>query len=596
MKGVLGCLLLLSSAGLAGSASALSPGDRVDNFRLLDQKGESHELYYLSDAKAVVLMVQGNGCPIVRQALPALKEVRDRYRAQGVQFLLINANLQDDQDAIAKEAAEFEIDFPILVDDTQLIGESLGLSRTAEVFVVDPRKWKLVYRGPLDDRLAYGSQKPAATKRYLADALDAVLAEKAVAVSEADAAGCLIDLPERDRRDTHARISYSERIAPLLAERCVACHRPGGIGPWAMTSYEMVRGFAPMIREVVRTRRMPPWHADPHYGSFVGDRSLTVDETRTLVHWVEAGAPRGTGPDPLSSQSKTWSEWSLGKPDLIVEVPVFQVPATGVVNYQYPRAVNPLGRDVWIRAVEIIPGDRAVVHHVLAGIDDPVNGSQRAIRGQIGELGGYAPGKNAMRYPQDTGILLRKEASFRYQMHYTPNGKVTTDVTRVGYYFTEQPPKHPLRMTMLMDTGLSIPAHAKAHTESLDYVFDRDVVLYSLMPHAHLRGRAAKFTAHYPDGRVEVLLSVPKYDFSWQTTYALTAPKVLPASTRVVFDMTWDNSAQNPANPDPDRVVEWGEQTWEEMNVGWIRYRYTDEMTAESDSGEARTAAHSADR
>ena len=525
MQAVLRCLLLLSGLGLAGSASALSPGDRVDNFRLLDQKGESHELYYLSDAKAVVLMVHGNGCPIVRQALPALKEVRDRYRAQGVEFLLIDSNLQDDRDAIAREAAEFDIDFPILVDETQLIGESLGLSRTAEVLVVDPKKWKLVYRGPLDDRLAYGTQKPAPTKRYLTDALDAVLAAKPVAVPEADAVGCLIDLPERDRRDAHARISYSERIAPLLAERCVTCHRPGGVGPWAMTSYEMVRGFAPMIREVVRTKRMPPWHADPHYGSFVGDRSLSIDETRTLVHWVEAGAPRGTGPDPLSSQSKTWSEWSLGKPDLIVEVPAFQVPATGVVSYQYPRAANPLGRDVWIRAIEIIPGDRAVVHHVLAGIDDPANGSQRAIRGQIGELGGYAPGKNAMRYPQDTGILLRKEANFRYQMHYTPNGKATTDVTRVGYYFTEQAPKHPLRMTMLMDTGLSIPANTKAHTESLDYVFDRDVVLYSLMPHAHLRGRAAKFTAHYPDGRVEVLLSVPKYDFSWQTTYALTSPK-----------------------------------------------------------------------
>ncbi len=596
MKAVLRCLLLLSGLGLAGSASALSPGDRVDNFRLLDQNGASHELYYLSDAKAVVLMVHGNGCPIVRQALPALKEARDQYRAQGVEFLLINSSLQDGRDALAREAAEFDIDFPILVDETQLIGESLHLSRTAEVLVVDPRKWKLVYRGPLDDRLAYGAQKPAATKRYLTDALDAVLAAKPVAVPEAEAAGCLIDLPERDRRDTHARISYSERIAPLLAERCVTCHRPGGVGPWAMTSYEMVRGFAPMIREVVRTKRMPPWHADPHYGSFVGDRSLTVDEARTLVHWVEAGAPRGAGPDPLRMlQDKAWAEWSLGKPDLIVEVPAFQVPATGVVDYQYPRAANPLGHDVWIRAIEIIPGDRAVVHHVLAGIDDPANGSQRAIRGQIGELGGYAPGKNAMRYPEDTGILLRKEAGFRDQMHYTPNGKAATDVTRVGYYFTEQAPKHPLRMTMLMDTGLSIPANAKAHTEALDHVFDRDVVLYSLMPHAHLRGRAAKFTAHYPDGRAEVLLSVPKYDFSWQTTYALTAPKVLPAGTRLVFEMTWDNSAQNPANPDPGRAVGWGEQTWEEMNVGWLRYRYVDEPTAATGPDEERTAAHTGD-
>jgi len=194
-------------------------------------------------------------------------------------------------------------------------------------------------------------------------------------------------------------------------------------------------------------------------------------------------------------QTTTWSEWSFGKPDLIVEVPAFQVPATGVVSYQYPLAANPLGRDVWIRAIEIIPGDRSVVHHVLAGIDDPANGSQRAIRGQIGELGGYAPGKNFFPYPADSGILLRKQANFRFQMHYTPNGKTTTDVTRVGYYFYDERPKHSLHMTLLMDTSLSIPANAKAYSASLEHVFDRAVVLFSLMPHAHLRGRSARFTA-----------------------------------------------------------------------------------------------------
>jgi peroxiredoxin len=585
MKSIL-CLLgiLIRGFGWASCALALSPGDRVDNFRLLDQRGASHELYYSSDAKAVLLMTHGNGCSIVRNALPALREIRDRYRAQGVEILLIDSNLQDDRDEIAQEAAEFGIDFPILVDETQLVGESLGVTRTADVFVIDPKTWKLVYRGPIDDRLAYGAQKAEATKHYLLDALDALLAGKPVGVAEADAVGCLVNLPERDQKAAHAQISYSDSIAPLLVDRCAMCHRAGGVAPWAMTSYDMVRGFAPMIREVVRTKRMPPWHADPHYGSFVGDRSMSVEEARTLVHWIEAGAPRGSGPDPLPLQDKTWSEWSLGPPDLIVEVPAYQVPATGVVNYQYPRAPNPLGRDVWIRAIEIIPGNRAVVHHVLAGIDDPGNGSQRAIRGQIGELGGYAPGKNAVPYPADSGILLRKEASFRFQMHYTPNGKAATDVTRVGYFFYDKPPKYPLHMTMLMTPSLAIPANTKAYTETVEHVFDRNVVLFSLMPHAHLRGRSAKFTAYYPDGREEVLLSVPKYDFSWQTTYALNPPKPIPAGTRIVFEMTWDNSAQNHANPDPNRIVYWGEQTWDEMNVGWMRYRYGDE-TADTASG-----------
>jgi mono/diheme cytochrome c family protein len=575
MKAFAGFVFVLVSA-LAGSALAVGPGERVDNFALLDHRGAFLELYYLSDAKAVVLMVHGNGCPIVRKALPELKAIRYAYRALGVEFLLINSNLQDDRETIAREAAEFEIDLPILVDGTQLIGESMGFVRTADVFVIDPKGWKLAYRGPIDDRLAYGAQKPAANHHFLADALDAVLAGKPVAVAKAEAVGCLINLPERDRRNEHAKISYPERIAPMLAENCASCHRAGGIGPWAMAGYEMVRGFAPMIREVVRTRRMPPWHADPHYGSFVGDRSLTAEDIKTLVHWIEAGAPRGDGPDPLVQLDNQWSEWTLGQPDLIVEVPAFDVPATGVVDYQYPYAKNPLDRDVWIRAIEIVPGDRAVVHHVLAGIDDP-HDDRRTIVGRIGELGGYAPGKNAVPYPEDTGILLRKDADFRFQMHYTPNGRATRDVTRVGYYFYDKPPKHQLDMTVIMNAGLTVPAHAKAYTESLEHVFDRDVMLYSLMPHAHLRGRAARFTAYYPDGGEEILLSVPKYDFSWQTTYALKSPKRLPAGTRLVFEMTWDNSAQNPANPDPDRDVHWGEQTWDEMNVGWLRYRNADE-------------------
>jgi hypothetical protein len=292
---------------------------------------------------------------------------------------------------------------PILVDETQLIGEALGADRTADIFVVNPKDWHVVYRGPMDDRLSYGTQKPVAGKNYLTDALDAALAGKPVAVAKAEALGCLVNLPERANRDAHAKISYSDRIAPLLADKCVACHRDGGVAPWAMTGYDIVRGFAPMMREVVRTKRMPPWHADPHYGSFVGDRSMTNTDAKDLVHWIEAGTPRGNGPDPLATLDKTWAEWSLGKPDLIVEVPPYDVPATGVINYQYPHAANPLGRDVWIRAIEIIPGDRSVVHHVLAGIDDPGSGERRAYPRADGGTGGLCAGQECRCLSREHG-------------------------------------------------------------------------------------------------------------------------------------------------------------------------------------------------
>jgi len=584
------CFTVLAMFCSAGSVLAFSPGDRVENFRLLDQAGQSHELHYLSDATAIVLMTYGNGCAIVRKSLPRLREIRDQYKSRGVEFLLIDSNLQDDRVSVARESAEFGIDMPVLIDDTQLIGEALAVERTAEVLVIDPKTWRLKYRGPLDDRLSYGTEKPVTHKHYLVDALDALFAGKPAPVAAGQPLGCIVDFPERSRADAHARISYAERIAPLLIDKCVACHREGGVAPWAMTRYDIVRGFAPMIREVVRTKRMPPWHADPLYGKFVGERSMDNQDIKDLVHWVEAGAPRGQGRDPLTSLDKTWSEWTLGKPDLIVEVPAYDVPATGVVSYQYPHARNPLGRDVWIRAIEIIPGNRAAVHHVLAGLDDPVN-EEHGIRGQMGELGGYAPGKNAIPYPANTGILLRKEASFRFQMHYTPIGKPVTDVTRLGLYFFDKPPKHSLEMSIIYDTSLAIPAGTKSYSQSLEKVFERDVMLYSLLPHAHLRGRSAKFTAHYADGREEILLSVPKYDFNWQPLYALDPPKLIPAGTRIVLDMTWDNSAQNPANPDPNQVVHWGDQTWEEMNVGWFRYRAADDndraMAAQDGTGRA---------
>lgn len=564
---VFSCLI-----GMQGVAYALQPGERVDNFRLLDQNGKSHELHYLSDAKAIVLTVHGVGCPVVRQSLPELSAVRSQFAAQGVEFLLINSNPQDDRAALAREAKEFGIDLPILSDTTQLVGESLRFTRTADVFVIDPRTWKLAYRGPIDDRLSYGAQKPAAKNHYLADALTAVLAGKPVVVAQAEAVGCIVNLPERDRKAEHAKISYADEIAPLLQEKCVACHRPGGIGPWAMTSYETVSGFAPMIREVIRTKRMPPWYADPHFGNFAGDRSISAEQARTLVHWIEAGTPRGEGPDPLAKIEPVPNQWVLGKPDLIVEIPAFDVPATGVVDYKYPRVPNPLGRDVWVRAIQILPGNPAVVHHVLTGIDDS-DSSGRAFIEQLAAFGGYSPGRNFLPFPDGAGVLLRADASLQFQTHYTPNGKAVRDVTRVGYYLHKQAPKYEMRLQFLNTRSLRIPAGAKAHTESVAHVFRSDVMLYSLMPHAHLRGHAAKFTAHYPDGREEVLLSVPKYDFNWQTVYQFQEPKLVPMGTRVVFDMTWDNSALNPANPDPNREVPWGDQTWDEMNAGWIRYR-----------------------
>jgi hypothetical protein len=569
LSGVCSALLL------AANAFALVPGDRVDNFRLLDHQGNSHELYYHADAAAIVLMVQGNGCPIVRSTMPEFRAIRDVYAAKNIRFILINSNPQDNRATIAREAAEFGYDLPILVDNTQLIGESLGLVRTAEVLVIDPTDWTLRYRGALNDRLVYERGKAKASKHYVPDVLDSMLDGNAVALEKTQSIGCLINF---GNRETRAQISYGESIAPILVDKCVPCHRPGGIAPWAMTSFEMVRGFSPMMREVIRTQRMPPWHADPEVGHFANNRSLSEEETKNLVHWIEAGSPRGTGPDPLRSLVQQAPQWSLGEPDLVIEIPGYEVPAMGVVDYQYLNVENPLGHDVWVRAAELLPGDRQALHHVVtrfsAPSDSGVDAFGRGARSARGGFGGYVPGSVAEEMPERTGVKLPGGAVFSFQMHYTPYGKPTTDQSRLGIYFHEEPPVHRLDGTVMINFRFRIPPEAREHSDEASYTFERDALLYSLFPHAHYRGKAARFRAFYPDGSEEDLLWVPNYDFNWQTSYRLAEPKRMPSGTRITFTMTWDNSAQNPANPDPGKEVGWGQQSWNEMLFGTLSFRY----------------------
>ncbi|GAB1261725.1 redoxin domain-containing protein [Aurantivibrio plasticivorans] len=564
---------------------ALQPGDRIDNFKLLDQDGKMHELYYYSDMDAVVIMIHGNGCPIVRNAVHEYKEVRDQFKDKNVQFLMLNSFIQDSRKSIAKEAEEFGIDMPILIDDTQLIAESMGVVRTADVYVIDPKSWKVTYRGELSDRLGYETQRVAAAKTYAVDAINATLKGKQPELAYTEAKGCLVNLLEADKTEEHKQISYADEIAPILIDKCLTCHRDGGIGPFAMSDYNMIRGFAPMIREVVRTKRMPPWHADPHVGEFSNDRSLSNEEQQTLVHWIEAGAPRGEGGDPLAEYKHDWPEWTLGEPDVIVEIPSFDVPAKGVVDYLNPTAENPLDEDVWVRAVEILPGSRQALHHVITtfGKADPNN--PRGIQA-MGGLGGYVPGGRGEEFPEDTGVFLPKDAVFSFQMHYTTFGKPVTDTSRMGIYLHKKKPKYPLDSTVLLNPMIKIPANTKEYWAKRESKpLERDILVYTLLPHAHFRGKASNFVARYPDGREEVLLSVPNYDFNWQTTYHLEEPIQLPAGTVIVHNTAWDNSAQNPANPDPNRVVPWGLQSWDEMLFGSIKWRYVNPREGDTSSG-----------
>jgi hypothetical protein len=555
---------------LAGSAQAVSVGSRVDNFRLLDHEGQSHELYYLSDMKAIVLMTHQVDCRASAGAVTALNTIRDQYRPRGIEVFMLNSTRGDVRDTVRKESTRISNSVPVLLDSLQLIGESLNAVTAGEALVISPQNWKLEYRGAVDG---------------VAPALDALMSGASVPRSSRPVGGCKVSLPETARRSAHAQISYATSIAPILRDNCVTCHREGGIGPWQMSGYPMVRGFAPMIREVLRTQRMPPWYADPHYGVFSNDRSLTAQETTTLVHWIEAGAPRGKGDDPLQKQPKVASSWQLGTPDYVIEIPAFDVPATGTIPYQRPVVKNGIGRDVWVTAVEFAPTDRTVVHHVLAGLTGSRPADRNAALDSLSSLGAYVPGDVPHAYPTDTATFISEDVDFLFQMHYTATGRAVQEKTRVGLYFAKQPPKYPLRNTVLADPGLRIPPNTKAHTVWTTRTFDRDVLIYTLTSHAHVRGNGAQFFAQYPDGTKETLLSIPKYDFNWQTTYELTTPKRLPKGTTLNYSTTYDNSAQNKANPDPTIEVRWGQQTWEEMLYGDVRFRYPEENAVPEQQG-----------
>jgi hypothetical protein len=557
-----------TTAGLAlfsTNANANSnAGEQVDNFVLLDHTGKAQELYYQSDANAVVILVQDNNCPAVHEALATFDALQSNYQSRGVRFWMLN--LQDDRASIASEAAARGIQTPILEDSTQIIGESLGVTHAGEVLVLDSSHWRIASRGTVDttaevlDQLLAGAPVTAADGKGVSEALD-----------------CQIDYTSRDL--DHAAISYSETIAPILKENCAYCHVEGGIGPWAMTDYNMVRGFAPMIREVVRTKRMPPWHADPHIGQWDSDRSLSNTEVQTLVHWIEAGAPRGPGPDPLLEVLPLSSAWPLGKPDLVVAIPGFEVPASGVVDYQFPYVKNELDHGVWVTAATVLPGDRSVVHHVLAGTVEGEQPPGREDSVMDNYIIGYAPGSESYEMPPGTGVYIAPGGYFTFQLHYTPVGRMAVDNSRMGLYLSDAPPINFLRNTVVVSPDLNIPPNTPHHEEAAYYQFEHDAIIHTLFPHSHYRGKSSSFEVQYPDGRLETVLSVPNYDFNWQRGYNPIEPIELPAGSRLIHRTVYDNSKGNPANPDPEQTVHWGLQSWEEMLYGAVSFSWVDETT-----------------
>ncbi|MBI1842149.1 MAG: alkyl hydroperoxide reductase, partial [Verrucomicrobia bacterium] len=368
--------------------------------------------------------------------------------------------------------------------------------------------------------------------------------------------------------------TYTKDAAPILKQHCVGCHSAGRIGPFAMSGYEKVKGWAAMTREVLLEQRMPPWPADPEIGAWKGHRQLSLGETRTLLRWVAAGAPRGEGPDPLASDAPSApADWPLGKPDYVLSITKpFSVPATGVIPYQYFEVENPIQEDAWLRAAVVRPGNPKVLHHALVFVKYPEQLKSiepRQNGGTAGYFTGFVPGAEAVPFPEGTGKFLPKGTRIIFQIHYSPTGKPETDLTELGLYLLPGKPEWELRTRAITQTELLITPGERAHKTKAAYTFRKDAVLHSLSPHMHVRGSSFKYDLVYPDGKTETILSVPRWDFSWQTLYRFNEPKTVPAGTELICSGTFDNSANNPANPNPKQWVIFGEQTTDEMFIGY---------------------------
>jgi peroxiredoxin/mono/diheme cytochrome c family protein len=559
--------------------SAIAVGDKLPNkSSLRDLRGNRRPLRDFKDHRALVLAFLGADCPISKLYVPALLELEKQYRSKDVQFIAIYANEHEDLDRVAVHSRDCDIPFPVLKDFGQRLAGALGVERVPAVVVLD-KDFVLRYRGRIDDQYGPAFRRDKATRRDLVEAVEDVLAGKKVRVAETEADGCLLD--RAGNKPADKSVTFTKHVAPILQQRCQGCHRPEQAAPFALLTYEDAVKNARMLKEVTTQRRMPPWHADPRHGAFVNDRRLTSKEIETLAAWVEAGTPRGDDKD--MPKAVAWVKgWNMGTPDLVLQMPKeYEVPASGSLPYQHFTIDPGFKEDVWVEKAEARPGAAGVVHHIVVYILKP--GSFQPIEddGNMNTLVGWAPGDLAVSCPPDTGLRIPKGSKLLFELHYTPNGTAVKDRSSIGLIFHKKKPKSELLMNSFMNESIRIPPRDPHYRAETTMRFRADARILSLVPHMHWRGKDYFYELIYPDGRKQTILSVPRWDFNWQNTYVFAEPIKVPKGTRLHSIAHWDNSRNNPYNPDPNKEVRFGLQTWEEMMVGWCVYIWDQADTAE---------------
>ena len=517
-------------------------------------------------AKLSVVCFLGTECPLAKLYGPRLQRISERFRQAGVEVIGVNSNVQDSMNEIRAFAKNHGIRFPMVKDHQNQVADIYGATRTSEVFLID-QFGEIRYQGRIDNQYQPGLTRSEPTRQDLVVAIEELLAGKSVSVPTTEPVGCIIGRVKSSEVSTE--LTYAKEISRILQRHCVECHREGEIGPFALTEYDEVVGWGEMMLEVIDEKRMPPWHANPAHGEFMNAREMPDSEVARLREWVEGGMPFGDS-DDLPQPLEIVPGWQLPRePDLVLDMHTrpFQVPAEGTVEYQYFVVDPKFEEDKWVLAGEVVPGNRSVVHHCIVFIRPPDGSDFR--RGFW--LAGYVPGQQPVDLPEGYAVRVPAGSKLVFQMHYTPTGVSEEDMTRLGLVLADEADvTHEVFSVVGINRDFEIPPQVSDFDVNGNVAwFPPDGELIGITPHMHVRGKS--FTVNVTrNGEPETILDVPNYDFNWQHFYQYQDSLDLSKIDDIQFVSTFDNSENNPVNPDPTQHVTWGDQTWEEMALAFF--------------------------
>ena len=565
--------LCLAFSAIAPVNAGAIVGRKIDGFTLRDFRGKEHSLSQYA-GKPVAVVFIGAECPLAKNYAPRLEQIYQQFKKQGVQVLAVNSNRQDTITKIGAYAARHGVTFPVLKDPDNSVADLFQATRTPHAFLLDGTR-VIRYAGRIDDQYGLGETsgyvKPKLEESYLVTAITEVLAGRKVTQEVTTPTGCIIGRGPKIR--PHGDITYTKHVSRILNRHCVSCHRKGEIAPFPLTSFEEASGWGEMIVEVMDKGQMPPWFANPAHGKFSNDARMSEGDKQTIRQWVANGCLEGNSRDLPEPQ--TFVEgWQIDEPDEVIFITDSQdrkvdVKAEGVVEYKYFEVDPGWTEDKYIKASQAKPDNREVVHHIIVYVIPPGSDRRAAFRSSIG---GFAPGSPPRTYMEGVAMHVKPGTKLLFEMHYTPNGSPQKDRSSVGLVYAD-----PSEVTRVVTGGvvgvtrkLKIPAGAPNHKVKAYHKFRNDVLLTSMLPHMHLRGKSFRYTAYFPNGKKETLLDVPKYDFNWQLRYDLAEPRLMPRGTVIEGIAVYDNSENNISNPAPEQDVYYGEQTFEEMMFGFF--------------------------